>query len=465
MTPRSINAWPRARTVSRPVAARLVGLIGVVVAALLLSACGSVNAGSDSERDLRRAFAEDPAIESMDLRVANDLPWVGGVSGDIIAKEGLSEADLRGLIDRLAEFSAGHEGGRVSVGVISDGVQFPVAERKSAREAYLEFGLSLRDDPRVGSVEFDAGRSLLVTAEDPAAVFELAAALPGMLAPLPTEMTDLELRSSDGAVSLDGAPGRWLVYAQRVWMGAAQYGATALHATPESFELRVQREQDVQDAHNFAAHTLARSQLQLTVSSDMLGVASGAGGEAARTLLAALTDDAVSKVMTSWTNDEVLQIAVASPEDAQMLADELSRLQQSRTFGTLALFVHPSGAFPGEPAKNVGDEMLSVYADPRELSTQIANARHLLAEPGAQQVSIARDRVELSVADSVGESNLAEYAADLKSVAATGQWTCVSTVSGSALCATAKPTISLDDIGYEEHESARGFVQQWNAAP
>ena len=60
----------------------------MIVAALLLSACSGVNAGSASKQDLERAFAEDPAIESMDLRVANDLPWVGGVSGDIIAKEG-----------------------------------------------------------------------------------------------------------------------------------------------------------------------------------------------------------------------------------------------------------------------------------------------------------------------------------------------------------------------------------------
>ena len=65
----------------------------MIVAALLLSACSSVNAGSASKQDLERAFAENPAIESMDLRVANDLPWVGGVSGDIIAKEGLDEVD------------------------------------------------------------------------------------------------------------------------------------------------------------------------------------------------------------------------------------------------------------------------------------------------------------------------------------------------------------------------------------
>ena len=132
--------------------------------------------------------------------------------------------------------------------MISDGVQFPVSEKQSAREAYLAFGLSLRDDPRVGSVEFDFGRSLLMTAESPAALFELAAALPEMLGPLPTEVTDLELSSSDGAISLEGAPGPWLMYAERVWAGAARYGATGLQATPELVELRVQREQDVEDA-------------------------------------------------------------------------------------------------------------------------------------------------------------------------------------------------------------------------
>ena len=166
------------------------------------------------------------------------------------------------------------------------------------------------------------------------------------------------------------------------------------------------------------------------MSSDLLGVASGSNGDAARTLLAALTDVAIGKVMTSWTSDTVLQIAVASPGDAQLLADELSRLPQSREFNTLAIFVHPDGAFPGEPAKNVGDEILSVYAEPRELSAQVTNARRLLGEPGAQSVSIARDRIELSVSDSVGENDLAGYAVELKSVAATGQWTCVSTTSG-----------------------------------
>lgn len=170
-------------------------------------------------------------------------------------------------------------------------------------------------------------------------------------------------------------------------------------------------------------------------------------------------------MQTSWSNDEVLQIAVASPGDAQLLADELSRLPQSREFNTLAIFVHPDGAFPGEPAKNVGDEILSVYAEPRELSAQVTNARRLLGEPGAQSVSIARDRIELSVSDSVGENDLAGYAVELKSVAATGQWTCVSTTSGSALCTTAKPSIGLDDIGYDEHPSAKEFVREWNAAP
>ena len=423
MTPRIFKAWWSARATRNarhPFAARVAAASGVIVAALLLSACGSVNAGSASKQDLERAFAEDPAIESMDLRVANDLPWVGGVSGDIIAKEGLDEADLRALIERLAKFSASHKGGSVSVGVISDGVQFPVSEKQSAREAYLAFGLSLRDDPRVGSVEFDFGRSLLMTAESPAAVFELAAALPEMLEPLPTEVTDLELSSSDGAISLEGAPGPWLMYAERVWAGAARYGATGLQATPELVELRVQREQDVEDARSFARYALDGSQLQLTVSSDLLGVADGSNGDAARTMLAALSDEAIGRVQTSWTDDEVLQIAVASPEDAQLLADELSRLPQGRAFNTLAIFVHPAGAFPGEPAKNVGDEILSVYAEPRELSAQVTNARRLLGEPGAQSVSIARDRIELSVSDSVGENNLAGYAVELKSVAATG---------------------------------------------
>ena len=215
----------------------------------------------------------------------------------------------------------------------------------------------------------------------------------------------------------------------------------------------------------FARYALDGSQLQLTVSSDLLGVASGSNGDAARTLLAALTDVAIGKVMTSWTSDTVLQIAVASPGDAQLLADELSRLPQSREFNTLAIFVHPDGAFPGEPEKNVGDEILSVYAEPRELSAQVTNARRLLGEPGAQSVSIARDRIALAVSDSVGENDLAGYAVELKSVAATGQWTCVSTTSGSALCTTAKPSIGLDDIGYAEHPSAKEFVREWNAAP
>ena len=121
MPPRIINAWWSARATRssrQPFAARVAAASGVIVAALLLSACSSVNAGSASKQDLERAFAEDPAIESMDLRVANDLPWVGGVSGDIIAKEGLDEADLRALIERLAKFSASHKGCSVSVGVI-----------------------------------------------------------------------------------------------------------------------------------------------------------------------------------------------------------------------------------------------------------------------------------------------------------------------------------------------------------
>lgn len=470
MTPRIIQAWRGSRgapeNAPRGAGLRLAGLVGALVAALLLSACGSVNAGTAGVAAMEQAFADDPVIESMNLGGANDLPWVGVVSGDVKAKAGISEADLRSLVDRLARFSAAYDGATVSVSVVSDGVQFPVDKAERVREAYLAFGLRLRDDPQVNSVEFESGGLLSVTADTPTAMFVLAAELPQLLAALPPEsVSEYALRSSDGAVTLEGEPGPWIERAQQLWDGAAQYGATGLVAAPQSVELRVQREQDVADARNFAQQALAGSQVQLTVSSDVLGVAEGSSGDTARTLLAALSDEAMSRVLTSWTNDEVLQVAVAAPEDAQLLADELSSLQQARGFTTLAIFVQPDGAVAGAPAQTSGDAALSVYAAPAELATQIANARRLLGEPDVQTVIIASGRIEVSVSESVGETNLGAYAPVLKAAASSGQWVCVSTVSGAAMCTTAKPTIGPDDLGSVEHPSAQDFMRQWNAAP
>lgn len=475
MTPRILRRSPRA---PRAIARLLFSLAAALTVALTLSACGNVNAGSAGMAEMQRVFADDPAIESLDLGGANDLPWVGVVSGDVVAKRGLDEAELRGLIDRLAQFSAAYDGARISVNVQSDGVQFPVASDKSEREAYLSFGLALRDDPRVLVTEFSPGRSLSVTAADPEAVFALASELPGELATLPDKgEVEIDLASVNGEVTLEGTPGSWTELAARVWLGAQQYGVTRVAATPETLQLRVEREQDVEDAQNFARYALERSPLQLTVSSDMLQLAEGASGASARTLLAALDDDIVSRVATNWSDDSTLHVTARTLDDAQPLADAISALRESSVFGTVAIFVgaDPDGAgadsADGDDTAgrlvetSIETNVLMVYADPRELPAQVANALQVLAAPGAESVQIAHNRVDLTVSESVGEKNLGRFAPVLKSIAAAGDWVCVAIPSGAQLCTTAMPEISAEDLGYAEHESARDFIKQWNAAP
>lgn len=473
MTPRTLRRQPHA---PRAIARLLFSLAAALTVALTLSGCGNVNAGSAGVAEMQRVFADDPAIESLDLGGANDLPWVGVVSGDVIAKEGLDEAQLRDLIDRLAQFSAAYDGARISVNVQSDGVQFPVASDKGEREAYLSIGLKLRDDPRVLVTEFAPGRSLTVTAADPEAVFALASELPAELAALPdTGEAEIDLASVNGEVTLEGTPGPWTELAGRVWLGAQQYGVTRVAATPETLQMRVEREQDVEDAQNFARYALERSQLQLTVSSDKLQLAEGASGESARTLLAALDDDTVSRVATSWSDDKTLHVTARTLADAAPLADAISALREADVFGTIAIFVSAEDAKAAEGSDSAAGDadagrtaetsVLMVYADPSDLPAQVANALQVLKEPGAESVQISRDRIALAVSESVGEKNLGRFAPVLKSIAAAGDWVCVARPSSAQLCTTAMPEISAEDLGYAEHESARDFIKQWNAAP
>ncbi|WP_243226772.1 hypothetical protein [Microbacterium sp. CIAB417] len=149
----------------------------LALTAMLVSGCtGDGEAGAFAAE-----FAGDPAVASVELTSHDNQPFTGGVSGQVVAREGVADHEVSALADRLSSYT--RENGERMRGLVSLLADMPLA------------GMRLRDDALVMT---------LAKEEDYARAADRAATLTSDGEPRLAFASDLiRLGETDGALTRD----------------------------------------------------------------------------------------------------------------------------------------------------------------------------------------------------------------------------------------------------------------------
>lgn len=450
-------------------ALRILASAAAILAAVALTGCGSVDAGTAGRQATEREFRSDPAVESVDLTSLNTLPWIGSVDGTVTAKPGLSDDDLSALVDRIGAFeSEKRDGASVSLKVAADTVTLRVLPNRARNARFVAAANELRADTGIVSAEIEvrSGDGSKLTARTATAerAFALAAEAPDPLRERVSEPpVALEISSVDG-VSLDGDQGgTWVADAQRVWaMVGLRARVTVLQATPESLNLQVAEEADVAPARAAAEAALGDRSMTLTVESRSLQLRDGASGDAARATLAKLPAETRKVIDFVWTDDAVLQLHLKPRTALAPVATALLAVPEASGFRTLALMIDGSDLGSGGSGSPIG-----VFAAPTDLAPRATGVDRLLATGSVAGADAARERIDVMLAEGAGPIERAALAPVLKSFAQSGDWVCVKGEEPAVrtLCVTAAENIAMSDVDEAYRSQAKDFLARWNAAP
>ncbi|MDY0913153.1 hypothetical protein [Rathayibacter festucae] len=212
-----------------------------LTAVLLLAGCS----GDSFRADFARTFGSDEAVADLELAAVEDLPFGGGVSAEIVAREDLSDADLTSLAERLSDFAAKRPTGDVRILLDADDLTLPVSGDEDLTSGRIAAALTLRDDPRV--------ESLALAADD---AFALARDAPALLPDAPP--LHVSVQSADRSLLVTGTPGPWLDDAQRLWSAISAAVPTAgFRADPDHLDVTLTSDADRAAATLAAAAVLS----------------------------------------------------------------------------------------------------------------------------------------------------------------------------------------------------------------
>ncbi|TDX76723.1 hypothetical protein EDF35_3418 [Rathayibacter sp. PhB151] len=219
-----------------------------LTAVLLMAGCS----GDSFRADFARTFGSDEAVADVELAAVEDMPFTGGVSAEVVAREDLSDADVTSLADRLAAFAAKRPTGDVRILLDADDLTLPVSGDQDLTSGRIAAALALRDDPRVESLALAAddsedrvsGLSLFLaddaTADDAFALARDAPALLPDASPL-----HVSVQSADRSLLVTGTPGPWLDDAQRLWSAISAVVPTAgFRADPDHLDVTLTSDAD-----------------------------------------------------------------------------------------------------------------------------------------------------------------------------------------------------------------------------
>ncbi|NQX15861.1 hypothetical protein [Rathayibacter sp. VKM Ac-2857] len=220
----------------------------VLTAVLLLAGCS----GDSFRADFARTFGRDEFVADLELATVEDLPFGGGVSAEIVAREDLSDADLTSLAERLSDFAAKRPTGDVRILLDADDLTLPVSGDEDLTSGRIAAALALREDPRVESLALAAddsedrvsGLSLFLSEEATADdAFALARDAPALLPDTPP--LHVSVQSADRALLVTGTPGPWLDDAQRLWTAiSAAVPTTGFRADPDHLDVTLTSDAD-----------------------------------------------------------------------------------------------------------------------------------------------------------------------------------------------------------------------------
>ncbi|MEV7691791.1 hypothetical protein AB0N73_00480 [Microbacterium sp. NPDC089189] len=404
----------------------------VLAGALILTGCS----GDGAREDFAATFGDDATIAGIELSTADNMPFTGGVSAEVRAQAGATDAQLRALTDRLSAFAHDRADTDVRITLVADEATVPVFADAGLSARVLARAQSLRADERVASVALTSrpgedrvsGVSVGLTGDDGAEAFALARSLPEVLADVTRSgRLHLTVRGADEAVRIQGDAGAWIDDAERAWTAVAgAVPTTGLHAEPERLEVTLAREVDVAAAA--AAASAAPGAPAVVFASPLVDLGAGASGDAARALLAALDDARLSEVRTLWTDDGSIDLTVDSPARAASLAQAVSARPEASAFAAITV---TAGA--------ADDVALRVTAAPPLIGDRVAAAAAALRDTGAVSLVSAPRAVTLTVAGDASDEMLEEDLAVLRGLQDDGARLCANRADGTGVCVAGAP--------------------------
>jgi len=138
-------------------------IVAVLLAAVTLSGCGNIDAGSGAADDFERFMSEQEHITGATGRGTNDLPWHGSPSGNVTVRDDISADDLETVVDMLGEYYVDHDRGNLdwkNIAVDIGDFRLDVEKTKSLNDDLRALFEEIRENPdyhggrvRLGQVE------------------------------------------------------------------------------------------------------------------------------------------------------------------------------------------------------------------------------------------------------------------------------------------------------------------------
>jgi hypothetical protein len=419
-------------------------LLIATIALATLTGC----TGDSTASDLAAAFDDDPAVASLELTSADNQPFTGGVSGQVIAHDDLADAEVASLADRLSTYTAENaDSMRGRVDLIFDDIRTPITGERDGDDRTTGFALDLRRDPRVveGRVAWeDADVHVSATVSAPADALALAGELPDDIRAAGLgERPSLRVQNADEQVVLTGDAGAWISAASAVWSSLGPLSPTGIRATSERVTVALTRESDVERARALAGPVAAGVPLAFASDIVLLG---DSDGSAARTMLAALTPVERAGIVHVWQSADRAQVTARTAEDAVALIPAVRDGFAATEVTSIRL---QSDARP----------ILDLDASIAPTSAWSRAAGDLASDATVTALTVGVRSVDLSISERKADADPSRYAPSLRALAPDGARVCLTGEDGAA-CLTAADHIEADGSA---DAAERAFIDAWNA--
>lgn len=292
----------------------------LALTAMLVSGCtGDGEAGAFAAE-----FADDPAVASVELTSHDNQPFTGGVSGQVVAREGLADHEVSALADRLSSYTRENgERMRGLVSLLADDVELIVTGHLETDAAAVGTALALRADERVVSGEI-AESFISLVGVDVSAAIELIRDLPELVATAPPEArAELFVRTEDRVVDVGDAPPR-VAGALAAWDAlAAEVPMAGMRLREDALVMTLVEEADYARAADRAAVLHGDAEPRLAFASDLIRLGE-TDGVRARDLVARLDASQLEHIAYVWESGTRLQIAVTSKRHLDAVAGSVT---------------------------------------------------------------------------------------------------------------------------------------------
>ena len=412
-----------------------------------LTAC----TGDSAAGDFRRAFADDPAVASLELTSHDNQPFTGGVSGDVVARDGLPDEDVLALAGRLGDYTEEHAAamqGRVTL--VADRLECEITGEGGQDDECVSVLIALRADGRATSGTISPP-SVSVATPGVGDGVSLARDLPTVLAAVTPERSwAITIRSDDGAVHLDGMDAGRSSAVVSAWDGiSADVPLTGVSSDEEEgVTFALAHEADLARASDLAAPFFAGSDVEVRFSSELVQLGES-DGRAARAFLDGLDAAVAADIDSVWESNARMQVFVA-------------------TARKLPGLVRP--VLAGLPAEITEVDLVASDDDtrvglPHAASPSAAWLRSLdavLGDPDVATLSLSETAVDLDVGP-LPDEDLARFAPDLRTLAPEGSRVCLVRTEDS-ICVTATDSLDEEQLNRHSREHGHAFIEAWNGA-